>query len=133
MTDAGFDEPVLAEHEIPYMCSPASRHGRREHVVAWTAAKRRDAKSPPRHEALPEWLVRGDDPVPLHESFRTQAVATRIHAFLMSLIDGRRSIKDMARLMVEQRLMSVDEAEPAIRAFLIKMHDDSRKDGIRFA
>jgi hypothetical protein len=51
----------------------------------------------------------------------------RIHAFLMSLIDGRRSLKDMAKLVVEQRLMNADEAEPAIRSFLIKMHDDSRR------
>jgi hypothetical protein len=45
----------------------------------------------------------------------------------MSLIDGRRSIKDMAKLVVEQHLMSAAEAEPAIRSFLIKMHDDSRR------
>jgi hypothetical protein len=45
----------------------------------------------------------------------------------MSLIDGRRSIKDMARLVVEQRLMSAEEAEPAIRSFLTKMHDDARR------
>jgi len=45
----------------------------------------------------------------------------------MSLIDGRRSIKDMAKLVVEQRLMTADEAEPALRAFLIKMHDDSKR------
>jgi SAM-dependent methyltransferase len=123
----GFAAPVLSEHDIDYMCSPASRHGRRERVVAWAAAKERDIKKVPRHQALPEWLVRGTDPVPLAESFRTQALSTRVHAFLMSLIDGRRSIKDMAKLMAEQRLMSSAEAEPAIRSFLIKMYDDSRR------
>jgi hypothetical protein len=65
--------------------------------------------------------------VPLSASFRTQAAATRVHAFLMSLIDGRRSLKDMAKLVVEQRLMNPDEAEAAIRSFLIKMYDDSRR------
>ena len=45
----------------------------------------------------------------------------------MTLIDGRRSIKDMAKLVVDQRLMSAAEAEPAIRSFLIKMYDDSRR------
>ena len=79
----------------------------------------------PRYHALPEWLVRGADPVPLSDAFRGQAAATRIHAFLMSLIDGRRSIKDMAKLVVEQRLMTAAEAEPALRSFFIKMHDDS--------
>ena len=123
----GFASPNVSEHEIPYLCSPGSRHGRRERVVVWSAAKLRDLKKVPRHEALPDWLVRGADPVPLIESFRVQAMSTRIHAFMMSMIDGRRSIKDMAKLMAEQRLMTEAEAEPAIRSFLIKMYEDSRR------
>jgi hypothetical protein len=109
------------------LSSPASRHARRERVVSWSARKQRDVKKVPRYQALPDWLVRGTEPVPLSESFKNQALATRIHAFLMSLIDGRRSIKDMAKLVVEQRLMSAEEAEPAIRSFLIKMHDDAKR------
>ena len=127
LTDNGFGDVLVEEHEIPYMCSPASRHGRRERVVAWSAVKQAQVKRSPRHEALPEWLVRGVDAVPLSESFRVQAVSTRIHAFIMSLIDGRRSIRDIAAVLVEQRLLSRDEAEPTIRAFLIKMYDDSRR------
>ena len=65
--------------------------------------------------------------VPLDGAFRSQATATRIHAFLMSIIDGRRSIKDMAKLVVEQRLMTAAEAEPALRSFFIRMHDDARR------
>jgi hypothetical protein len=125
--DAGFAAPSVAEHEIPYLCSPASRHGRRERVVAWRADKIEDVKKIPRHEALPDWLVRGAEPVPLSESFRVQALSTRIHAFIMSLIDGKRSLKDIAKVIVEQRLMSEHEAEPAIRSFLIKMYEDSRR------
>jgi len=127
LEENGFGEITVTEHDIPYLCSPASRHARRERVVGWSAVKLRDAKKPPRHVALPEWLVRGTEPVPLGESFRTQATSTRIHAFLMSMIDGRRSIRDMAKLVVDQRLMSAAEAEPAIRSFLIKMYDDSRR------
>ena len=125
LEENGFGDVAVDEREIPYLSSPASRHARRERVVSWSARKQRDVKKVPRYHALPEWLVRGTEPVPLGESFRSQAAATRIHAFLMSLIDGRRSIKDMAKLVVEQRLMTADEAEPAIRSFLIKMHDDA--------
>jgi hypothetical protein len=127
LDDNGFVDVTIDERELPYLSSPASRHARNERVVAWSARKQRAVKKVPRYQALPEWLVRGTDAVPLSESFRSQAAATRIHAFLMSLIDGRRSIKDMAKLVVEQRLMTVDEAEPAIRSFLIKMHDDARR------
>jgi SAM-dependent methyltransferase/uncharacterized protein YbaR (Trm112 family) len=127
IAENGFAAPAATEHEIPYLCSPASRHGRRERVVAWSAAKERDAKKLPRYEALPDWIVRGTDPVPLSESFRVQAMSTRIHAFIMSLIDGRRSVKDIAKVVVDQHLMSEHEAEPSIRSFLIKMYDDSRR------
>jgi uncharacterized protein YbaR (Trm112 family) len=130
LEDNGFGAVTVEEHDIPYMCSPASRHGRRERVVAWRAVKQRDLKKVPRHQALPDWIVRGTEPVPLTESFQMQALSTRIHAFIMSLIDGRRSLKDMAKLIVEQRLMGADEAESSVRSFLIKMHDDSRRGGL---
>ena len=97
--------------------------------MSWAAKKTSDARKAPRHEALPEWLVRGKDPVPLLDSFRTQAMSTRIHAFLMSLVDGRRSLNDMADLVTEQKLMTREEAGSAIRSFLIKMYEDSRRSG----
>jgi hypothetical protein len=127
VADTGFSTPSVREETIPYMCSPASRHGRRERVLCFAATKERKAKRPPRYEALPDWLVRGKDPVPLNDSFRSQAAATRVHAFIMSLIDGRRSLADMAQVFVDQRLMGRDEAEAAIRGFLTKMYDDSRR------
>jgi SAM-dependent methyltransferase len=127
LEENGFGEIRVQEREIPYLSSPASRHARRERIVSWSARKQRDANKVPRYHALPEWIVRGADAVPLDDAFRSQAAATRIHAFLMSMIDGRRSIKDMAKLVVEQRLMTAEEAEPALRSFFIKMYDDSRR------
>jgi uncharacterized protein YbaR (Trm112 family) len=127
--EAGFDEPTVAETEIPYMDCPASRHGRRERVVTVVATKTADAPQPERHKALPDWLVTGSEPVPALESFRVQALSTRIHAFIMSMIDGRRSIADMATLMEEKRLMTREEGEAAIRGFLIRMYEESRRGG----
>jgi hypothetical protein len=117
----------MLEATIPYMCSPASRHGRQEHVFSFSATKRNKARKPERYRALPEWIVTGKEPVPLSQSFRTQAMTTQIYAFIMSLIDGKRTIKDMAILLEQQKLMSREEAEPAIRSFLTKMYDDSQK------
>jgi hypothetical protein len=127
LEENGFDSITIEEREVPYLSSPASRHARRERIVTWSARKCADVKKVARHQALPDWLVRGTEPVPLDDAFRSQAAATRIHAFLMSMIDGRRSIKDMAQLLVEQRLMTAAEAEPTLRSFFIKMHDDARR------
>ena len=54
-------------------------------------------------------------------------MTTQIYSFMMSLIDGKRTIKDMAVVLENQKLMTREEAEPAIRSFLTKMYDDSQK------
>lgn len=124
---AGFAAPETEEATIPYMSSPASRHGRQETVLAWRAVKNRKIKQPDRFETLPDWLVKGTDPVPVLEAFRVQAATTRIHAGLMTLIDGKRSLKDMAKILINQRVMTPADAEPAIRNFLTKMYHDSQR------
>jgi uncharacterized protein YbaR (Trm112 family)/ubiquinone/menaquinone biosynthesis C-methylase UbiE len=127
VAEQGFSDPYVSQATIPYMNSPASRHGRRERVFTFSAYKERDTDKPERHKALPDWLVTGDEPVPLTPSFRQQAMSTQIYSFIMSLIDGKRSIRDMAVVLEKQRLMTRDEAIPAIRTFLTKMYDDSQR------
>ncbi|NNF48286.1 MAG: methyltransferase domain-containing protein [Woeseiaceae bacterium] len=127
VAQSGFSDPYVSQATIPYMCSPASRHGRRERVFTFAAYKERDVDRPGRHRALPDWLVTGKEPVPLSPSFRQQAMTTQIYSFIMSLIDGKRSIMDMAVVLEKQRLMTREEAIPAIRTFLTKMYDDSRR------
>ena len=127
VAENGFSDPYVSQATIPYMCSPASRHGRQERVFTFSAYKERNAKKPERHKALPDWIVKGSDPVPLTAPFRQQAMTTQIYSFIMSLIDGKRSIKDMAIVLENQRLMTKEEAEPAIRTFLTKMYDDAQK------
>ena len=124
---AGFSSPFISEQTIPYMCSPASRHGRQETVFTFSATKSVEVDVPARHKALPDWIVTGKEPVPLLQSFRSQALSTQIYSYIMSLIDGKRTIPDMAKILEQQKLMTKEEAEPAIRTFLIRMYDDSQR------
>jgi uncharacterized protein YbaR (Trm112 family) len=124
---AGFESPDMVETSLPYLCSPASRHGRREQVVSWGAVKRERTVKPPRHQPLPDWLVRNDVAVPQLESFESQALSNRIRAFILSLIDGRRSLKDMADVFVQQQLMGHGEAEASIRAYLVKLYESEQR------
>lgn len=126
-TESGFTTPQVAEARIPYMNSPHSRHGRQELVYTASMQKHRKAKAPGTYKALPDWIVTGKEPVPLIRAFQTQAMSTRIYAFIMSLIDGRRSIDDMATLLEQQKLMPKSEAKSAIRNFLIRMHEDAQR------
>ena len=127
VAESGFSDPYVSQATIPYMSSPASRHGRQERVFTFSSYKEREVDKPHRHVALPDWIVTGKEPVPLSPSFRQQAMTTQIYAFIMSLIDGKRSIKDMAIILENQKLMTQEEAQAAIRSFMTKMYDDSQK------
>ncbi|MEZ5500204.1 MAG: hypothetical protein R3E77_12345 [Steroidobacteraceae bacterium] len=123
----GFEIERCDEDEIDYMRSPLSRHARRERAVSWLARKRATAGEPVEHSHAPPWLVDATLPVPYGEELRHIVVATRVQAHLMSLIDGRRSLRDMAQLLTEQRLLGAQEAESAVRRFLQRLHDDARQ------
>jgi len=122
----GFAAPSHRETVIPYLNSPASRHARRETVLSWSAVKSAHRKKVARHQSLPDWIVRGRDPIPASEHFKGAASTTRIPAHIMAMIDGKRSIADMAKLLEQQRLMPARDGEAAIRGLLIKLYDESR-------
>ena len=89
-----FGDPYVSQATIPYMSSPASRHGRQEKRVHVSRhGKKREAPtSQTRHRALPDWIVVGKEPgAAISPAFRTQAMTTQIYSFMMSLIDGKRS------------------------------------------
>ena len=123
----GFTVVEVREQSLPYMRSPASRHARHESVVTWVARKTAAAAELPRARVVPDWLLQADRPVPRTRAFEMQAISSRIHAFLLAMINGERSMRDMARLLVEQRLMSADEAEAQVRLFLARLHEDTEK------
>jgi SAM-dependent methyltransferase len=126
VADSGFAPIVPGEETVPYLCSPASRHGRRETVVSFSALKSAEVEAPAPVRRLPAWLERSDLPIPLLPEMQARQLELRVLAYVASLVDGRRSIRDVARTLVEQRLMNEAEAEPTVRAFLARLHEETR-------
>ncbi len=124
---AGFEVVACREDELPYMRSPASRHARVERTLAFRAVKRRAAADPGPAWTLPEWLADPALPVPQLGHFATQGLVTRIYAFVLALVDGRRSIREIAAYLVEQKLMEAADAEPAVRSFLTQLYEEGRR------
>jgi hypothetical protein len=125
MPKAGFAGFETREAPIPYMRSPASRHARVENTISWVANKVGPPAETPRTRVLPDWLLHSDRPVPRTPEFEMQAISSRVHAFLLALINGERSMRDMARVCVEQRLMSAQDAEAQVQLFLARLHEQS--------
>lgn len=123
---AGFSGIEPHEETVPYLCSPASRHGRTEAVVTFAAMKRESVPDPGAPRRVPKWLQRMEMPVPLLPDLQGRQLELRVLAYVASLVDGRRSIRDVARVLVEHRLMTAEEAEPAVREFLSRMYEEAR-------
>jgi SAM-dependent methyltransferase/uncharacterized protein YbaR (Trm112 family) len=124
---AGFEAVQVREEPVPYLASPASRHARQERLVTISAV-RGDAVHPaPRpHSVLPPWLARLDLPVPLLPEVSSRVLAMRVYAFVASLVDGQRTVRDIADVLVRERLMPADEAESAVRSFLQRLFEEAR-------
>ena len=128
---AGFDSLVTSEDHLPYLQSPHSRQHRVELVYTQLARKTsQPAPDSPTASYWPDWLTDSSKVVPFTPAFRAQLTNTRIHGFIMGLIDGERSINDMAVIMEEQRLMPKAQARQALRGFIQKMVEEARsRDG----
>ena len=129
----GFSVVHSEDQLLAYLQSPASRQQRRELTHTQVAIRNAKIADSQRHlpQRVPEWIVESQRSIPLTPAFQSQIATVRIHAFIMSLLDGKRSIKDVAKVLEEQRLMPAQQAEQAIRGFLTTMHEEAaRKDGV---
>lgn len=121
----GFVATELTERVVPYLASPASRNARHERLVTIRATRDAGPSLAPRaHAAVPDWLASGEQPVPLSSEVASQVLAMRVYAFVASLVDGRRTVRDIAEVLVRERLLIADEAEGTVRSFLRRLHDD---------
>jgi SAM-dependent methyltransferase len=123
---SGFAPIEPGEQAIPYLCSPASRHGRVETVVTFATTRQAEARAPAPLRRVPAWLERTDLPIPLLPELQGRQLELRVLAYVASLVDGRRSVRDVARMLVEQRLMTEAEADPTVRAFLARLDEELR-------
>ena len=65
-------------------------------------------------------------PVPLPSAVADRALALRVEGYVASLVDGRRSVADIAARLVEERLLLPDEAAGIVQGFLERLFDEAR-------
>jgi ubiquinone/menaquinone biosynthesis C-methylase UbiE len=121
LADAGFRVAETLDAELPYMRSPASRHARVETVYLFSAEKCSRAPRAPARPDTAAWLADCALPVPPLPELEVTALASRLQAFILALVDGRRSIDDIARYVTEQKLLAPDAARAAVRGLLARL------------
>lgn len=122
----GFTVETVRRDTVPYMQSPASHHGRVETTVTWVAKR---TGEPPARKApysyLPDWLANPGMPVPRLRAFE-QAIAVQIiYLEALALIDGKRTLAEMAVLFGQKHGMPPAEALGSLKNFLTRHWEES--------
>jgi SAM-dependent methyltransferase len=124
--EGGFRVGDWSERQVPYLASPASRHARLEQVVTFVATKEREA-APVRRDSTPDWALDPARPIPLLPAVAQRTLALRVEGYVASLVDGRRSLQDIAAQLAADRLLPADEALGLVRGFVLRLHEDAAR------
>jgi hypothetical protein len=131
VAESGFEVRSSADHRLPYLQSPASRHARVETVAVFAADKTRRGPREAEPPAPPPWLADASLPVPRTPALDLQGSASRIQAVLLALVDGSRSIDEIVAVVSAQGLLGAAEARVATRALLERLHSAAATGGPR--
>lgn len=122
----GFLVADTHKDQIPYMQSPASHHGRLETVFSFAAIKQKECDQTAIPDYQPGWLRDLNHAVPLVQAFQAARVVHTIYTDVLALVDGQRSIMDIAQIFGARHTMQREEAAESLRNFFAKMWEESR-------
>ncbi len=123
---AGFSQPASKQRRIPYMQSPASSHGRIELVTSFVTTKTSAVSQEPAYQYLPDWLTEPGLPIPRLKTFDAFATMHTILLEAVALVDGKRSLADIAKAFGAKHGLSPADAEQSLRGFFIRHYEDTR-------
>ena len=122
----GFRIVSVQRDRIPYMQSPASHHARLETVVSFVACKEQDTDEPSMPDYLPTWLLDSSLPVPDLRIFHTARAMYTLYGDVLSLVDKRRSISEIAKIFGQRYHMQELDAAESLRGFFTKLWEEER-------
>jgi hypothetical protein len=53
-------------------------------------------------------------------------LALRVRGYVASLVDGRRTLAEIAARLVEERLLPPEEATGIVRDYLLRLHEEAQ-------
>ena len=125
----GFEILAADRHEIPYLTSPHSAHGRMERILTFAARKVRPVPLPPRDPYLPAWLRDTALPVPCAAGIVGNATNHILIAEVLSAIDGKRTIDAIVRQIAARYELGTDETLLAVKRILTEQWERSASAG----
>lgn len=117
VTSAGFAVEAQRHDRLAYMQSPACTRGRAEMVFSF-AARRVARPQPQPGPQAPAWDQDDHLPVPAWDGLQRYAAPHPLFAAVARLVDGQRSIADIAALMIRDYGLPPAAASGGVRAAL---------------
>ena len=121
---AGFEIEHQSWDRLLYMESPAGSQGRTEGVLTFRARKVKERSA--RAAAPTPWLDDPDLPVERMAGLESYAPPHPMFAAVVSLIDGTRSARQIADIMIEKHGLPADAALVGVTACLRDIHQTLR-------
>lgn len=119
---AGFELGPSTFEPFGYLRSPAGTQGRVEQVLTFSATKVASDRPAPAPPTLPPWLVASDVPIPRFPGLDAYKAPHPMFSTVIAMIDGRRTLADIARLLIEGYRVPERAAENGVRACLTEIH-----------
>jgi uncharacterized protein YbaR (Trm112 family)/ubiquinone/menaquinone biosynthesis C-methylase UbiE len=107
--------------KIPYLQSPISNHGRVEGVFCFSAKKVRNLEqmiTP--FKTIPAWISDSSKSIPNLPEYETLRNIYKVHLEVLTNIDDRTSINQIAKLFSEKYHLTFEEAHDSIVKYLGK-------------
>lgn len=106
-----------------YMKSPHSCHSRMESTLYFLANKIKDSDSPQVISYIPEWIIDPSKMIPCPPEIQSLVQKHAIPQFVLSKIDGKTSISEIARALEASYGLSHEEAIRTLQNFLTSIFE----------
>jgi SAM-dependent methyltransferase/uncharacterized protein YbaR (Trm112 family) len=107
--------------ELPYFHSPVSGSHRTDRVFRFAARKTGDTAPPAIPDPAPPWVTNALLPIPITESLVALARTSMFTTGVLGMIDGQRSIVDVARELGKAWGIDPARLQDELRAFLARL------------
>jgi hypothetical protein len=99
LKEHGFEIVRESVATLPYLDAPHSQQRRLEKVYSFYAVKKKEDKDRPRYKFLPDHLTDTSLPFPRTEKTQLATTTAQMTVDLLSLVDGTKSLNEMAVLI----------------------------------
>jgi len=122
---SGFSLGVPVSEELPYLRSPTNPQKRTELVHSFALKKLAEAKGTEPPAVLPAWALNESVAVPIVPAYVNFAQSTQTTLQILSLVDGKRSLAEMADLIASQTKLDRASVLGELRGILLAIANRS--------